>query len=111
MFIVFFFPETSGKTVSRCPQRGISRHILANAREILHRRMVRLRASTKNPHLKTQAEIEAADMTGAKIASIILWRPVVLFWEPTLLVYNTYLALIYGQSRGLAVQNQEGEKA
>lgn len=77
VFIVFFFPETSGKT-------------------ILHRRMVRLRASTKNPHLKTQAEIEAADMTGAKIASIILWRPVVLFWEPTLLVYNTYLALIYG---------------
>lgn len=66
--------------------------------QILHRRMLRLRTATGNPDLKTQAEIEAADITGAKIASMLLWRPLVLFWEPTLLVYNTYLALIYGWS-------------
>ena len=66
--------------------------------QILHRRMVRLRAATANQDLKTKAAIEAADMTGAKIASMLLWRPIVLFWEPTLLVFNTYLALIYGQS-------------
>ena len=35
-------------------------------------------------------------MSGAKIAKMILWRPFVLFFEPILLVYNTYLALIYG---------------
>ncbi|CAD6580942.1 MAG: hypothetical protein TREMPRED_002874 [Tremellales sp. Tagirdzhanova-0007] len=77
IFILLCFPETSGKT-------------------ILHRRMIRLRSATANKDLKTKAAIEAADMTGAKIASMLLWRPIVLFWEPTLLVFNTYLALIYG---------------
>jgi len=70
---------------------------VADDSQILHRRMVRIRARTENPDLKTQAEIEAADMTGTKIASMILYRPLVLFWEPILLVYNTYLALIYGE--------------
>jgi len=77
VLIVLFFPETSGKT-------------------ILHRRMKRLQKSTGNPNLKTQAEIDGTEKSGGAIAKEILWRPFVLFFEPILLVYNIYLALIYG---------------
>ncbi len=71
-------------------------HVRLILEQILYRRMVRLRKATGNPDLKTQALIESANMTGGKLATMLLWRPLVLFWEPTLLVYNTYLALIYG---------------
>ncbi|WVQ97280.1 hypothetical protein IAU59_004391 [Kwoniella sp. CBS 9459] len=77
VFIVIFFPETSGKN-------------------ILHRRMLRLRKATGNQDLKTQAMIDSADRSPTKVASEILIRPFVLFFDPILLVYNTYLALIYG---------------
>ena len=59
--------------------------------------MYRLRKETGHDRFKTQAAIDSADMTPIKIMSMILWRPVVLLFEPTLLVYNTYLALIYGE--------------
>ena len=60
--------------------------------------MRRLRSETGHDRYVTQAQIDSKDMTPAKIMSQILWRPVVLCFEPTLLVYNTYLALIYGKS-------------
>ncbi|KAK1925413.1 MFS general substrate transporter [Papiliotrema laurentii] len=74
---VIFFPETSGKT-------------------ILHHRAARLRRLTGNTKLRTQAEIEAHDRSPSSVVKEVLWRPFELFFEPTLLVYNTYLALIYG---------------
>ncbi|KAK4689526.1 MFS transporter, DHA1 family, multidrug resistance protein, partial [Tremellales sp. Uapishka_1] len=77
VFLFFFFPETSGKN-------------------ILHRRMVRIRRATGNQDLKTQAEIDSADMTAGKIAQMILIRPFQLLFEPILLIFNIYLALIYG---------------
>lgn len=58
--------------------------------------MIRLRRATGNQDLKTQAEIDSSDRTPTAIASEILYRPFVLFFEPILLIYNTYLALIYG---------------
>ena len=64
--------------------------------QILHRRMVRLRQMTGNTNLKTQAMLDSKDVSGAALAKEILWRPMVLMFEPTLLVFNIYLALIYG---------------
>jgi len=58
--------------------------------------MVRLRKATGNNNLKTQAEIDVADRTAGDIVKETLWRPFAMFFEPTLLVYNAYLALIYG---------------
>ncbi|WVR06123.1 hypothetical protein IAU60_003153 [Kwoniella sp. DSM 27419] len=77
IFIAIFFPETSGDN-------------------ILHRRMLRLQRATGNKELKTQAMIDSADRSPGKIASEILVRPFQLFFDPILLVYNTYLGLIYG---------------
>lgn len=59
--------------------------------------MMRLRKATGNQDLKTQGEIDNEGRTGGDIAKEILWRPFQLFFEPILLVYNTYLALIYGE--------------
>lgn len=42
--------------------------------------------------------IDTAHLSAADLAQEYLWRPMVLFFEPILLVYNTYLALIYGLS-------------
>ncbi|WRT64422.1 uncharacterized protein IL334_001354 [Kwoniella shivajii] len=77
IMIIIFFPETSSKN-------------------ILHRRMLRLRKATGNNDLKTQAMIDSADSSPSKMAIDILWRPFVMFFDPILLIYNTYLALIYG---------------
>ncbi|WWC58885.1 uncharacterized protein I303_101430 [Kwoniella dejecticola CBS 10117] len=77
VMIIIFFPETSSKN-------------------ILHRRMVRLRKVTGNNELKTQAMIDSSHLSGGQIISETLFRPFVLFFDPILLVYNTYLALIYG---------------
>ena len=60
---------------------------------------MRLRNLTGNQELKTQAMIDSAHLSAGDLASEYLWRPFVLFFEPILLVYNTYLALIYGTSR------------
>ena len=80
IFLIAFFPETSSRT-------------------ILYRRTMRLRKLTGNQELKSQAMIDSAHLSAGDLASEYLWRPFVLFFEPILLVYNTYLALIYGMSR------------
>jgi hypothetical protein len=51
---------------------------------------------TGNQELKSQAMIDSDHLSAGDLASEYLWRPFVLFFEPILLVYNTYLALIYG---------------
>ena len=40
--------------------------------------------------------IDTAHLSAGDLAQEYIWRPMVLFFEPILLVYNTYLALIYG---------------
>jgi len=60
--------------------------------------MVRLRKLTGNNNLKTQAEIEEAGRTAGDIIKETLWRPFAMCFEPTLLIFNTYSALIYGTS-------------
>jgi hypothetical protein len=52
--------------------------------------MVRLRKNAGIQHVATQTEIDAADMTGATAAEMILWQwlPIVLFCEPILLVFK-----------------------
>ncbi|OCF54365.1 hypothetical protein L486_08279 [Kwoniella mangroviensis CBS 10435] len=77
LLICIFFPETSGKN-------------------ILHRRMLRLRRITGNNDLKTQAMIYSSHLSGGRVVYEALIKPFVLFFDPILLVYNTYLALIYG---------------
>ncbi|WWC66124.1 uncharacterized protein I206_100024 [Kwoniella pini CBS 10737] len=77
VLVLIFFPETSSKN-------------------ILHRRMVRLRRITGNEELKTQAMIDSSHLSGGQIISETLLRPFILFFDPILLIYNTYLALIYG---------------
>jgi hypothetical protein len=57
---------------------------------------MRLRELTGNQQLKSQAMIDSEHLSAGDLASEYLWRPFVLFFEPILLVYNTYLALIYG---------------
>jgi len=79
VFLFAFFPETSSRT-------------------ILYRRVMRLRKLTGNQELKSQAMIDTAHLSAGDLAQEYLWRPMVLFFEPILLVYNTYLALIYGTS-------------
>jgi DHA1 family multidrug resistance protein-like MFS transporter len=79
VFLTAFFPETSSRT-------------------ILYRRVMRLRKLTGNQELKSQAMIDTAHLSAGDLAQEYLWRPMVLFFEPILLVYNTYLALIYGMS-------------
>ncbi|WWC99974.1 hypothetical protein V866_006883 [Kwoniella sp. B9012] len=77
VLICIFFPETSGKN-------------------ILHRRMLRLRRITGNNDLKTQAMIDSSHLSGGRVVYEALIKPFVLFFDPILLVYNSYLALIYG---------------
>ena len=98
ILIIFCFPETSSKNVSYETISSEGCSFCLGVWQILHRRMYRLRKESGHDRYVTQAQIDSADMTPAKIMSMILWRPVVLLFEPTLLVYNTYLALIYGQS-------------
>ncbi|WWD17614.1 hypothetical protein CI109_102055 [Kwoniella shandongensis] len=72
-----FLPETSGKN-------------------ILHRRMLRLRKVTGNKDLKTQAMIDTAHITPGQVIKDTLLRPFVLLFDPILLVLNLYISLIYG---------------
>ncbi|EKM60762.1 uncharacterized protein PHACADRAFT_203915 [Phanerochaete carnosa HHB-10118-sp] len=68
-----------------------------SSQAILYRRAVRLRRLTGNPDLKTQAEIEAANMTMNEVAMMTLVRPFLLgFREPIVIFWNFYLGMIYG---------------
>lgn len=60
--------------------------------------MKRLRKVTGNKDLVSQAQIDAKDTKPTQLAYDTLVRPIVLFKEPILLVFNIYLALIYGLS-------------
>ncbi|KAI0312939.1 major facilitator superfamily domain-containing protein, partial [Amylostereum chailletii] len=75
--LFFFFPETS-------------------AANILYRRAKRLRKATGNPILRSQSEIDAANMTPRDVVADALVRPLTLnFQEPIVLVLNLYIGLIY----------------
>ncbi|KAI0061940.1 MFS general substrate transporter, partial [Artomyces pyxidatus] len=75
--LLFFYPETS-------------------ASNILYRRAARLREATGNPNLKSQGDIDAANMTARDLAAEMLVRPLVLnFQEPIVLALNIYIGLIY----------------
>ena len=78
LLITVCLPETSWKT-------------------ILYRRTMRLRRLTGNQELKCQAMKAAEQQTSADMVQEYLIRPVVLCKEPTILIYNIYLALIYGK--------------
>ncbi|KAF2868490.1 benomyl/methotrexate resistance protein [Massariosphaeria phaeospora] len=76
--LFFFLPETSS----------------AN---ILLRRAQRLRARTGNAHLKSQSEIDQADLTPRAIAAEALFRPFQLIaLDPSIAFTAAYTALIYG---------------
>ncbi|EKM61877.1 uncharacterized protein PHACADRAFT_84680 [Phanerochaete carnosa HHB-10118-sp] len=78
VFLVFTMPETS-------PQA------------ILYSRAVRLRKLTGKSNLKSQAEIEAENMTMKEVAMMTLIRPFYLgFREPVLLFWNLYIGMAYG---------------
>ncbi|KAJ3558924.1 hypothetical protein NM688_g648 [Phlebia brevispora] len=78
VFLAFFMPETSSQA-------------------ILYRRAVRLRRLTGNQQLRSQGEIDAAQMTMGDIAMLTLIRPFLLgFTEPIVAFWNVYIALVYG---------------
>ncbi|KAH9056459.1 hypothetical protein EDB87DRAFT_1687457 [Lactarius vividus] len=72
-----YFPETS-------------------AANILRRRARRLRKATGNPSVKSASEMAAAAITPRDVAEDVLVYPFALnFQEPTVLILNVYVALIY----------------
>ena len=65
---------------------------------ILYRRAVRLRRLTGNCNLRSQGEIDGAEMTMGEIAQMTLVRPFVLtLREPIVFFLNLYVALAYGE--------------
>lgn len=95
VFLAIFFPETSGPTVS--PSFSHNEPGSSRRDKILHKRMKRLRKATGNKDLVSQAQLDAKDTKPSQLAYDTLVRPIVLFREPILLVFNLYLALIYGE--------------
>jgi DHA1 family multidrug resistance protein-like MFS transporter len=78
LILFFFLPETSS----------------AN---ILLRRAQRLRKVTGNPHLKSQSEIDQANLTPRAIAVEALWRPFqLMLLDPSIAFTAVYTAIIYG---------------
>lgn len=77
-FIVlsFTFPETSAAT-------------------ILLRRARRLRKLTGNDKLRSQSEIDQADISPTALMSQALIRPFVLLLEPAVFMVDLYIALVY----------------
>lgn len=76
--LFFFLPETSSAT-------------------ILLRRAQRLRALTGNNNLKSQSEIDQANLTASAIASEALWRPFqLMLLDPSIAFTAVYTAIIYG---------------
>lgn len=67
-----------------------------NAANILYRRAKRLRMATGNSRLKSQSEIDAAEVT-VKDHLVVLGRAFALtFTEPTVFFADLYCALLYG---------------
>ena len=64
---------------------------------ILLRRAVRLRKLTGNPHLKSQSEIEQAEMSAKDTAIFYLWKPwQITALDPAVLFTSVYISLVYG---------------
>lgn len=74
--LFFFFGETSAPT-------------------ILLRRAQRLRKLTGNNKLRSQSEIDQAELSTAELAKSTLVRPFRLFLEPIVLAIDVYIALAY----------------
>ena len=76
--LFFFLPETSSSN-------------------IIYRRTQRIRKILNDPtrKVKCQPEIEAASLSGAEIAKMLLVRPFTMNAEPILLALNMYIALVY----------------
>ena len=79
VWIAFLFlPETSGPN-------------------ILLRRAQRLRKATGDSRLKSQSEIDQANLNPREVAVEALWRPIVLMLlDPAIAFTAVYVALIYG---------------
>jgi len=76
--LFFFLPETSS----------------AN---ILLRRAQRLRKLTGDQHLKSQSEIDQANLTPRQVAVEALWRPFqLIIMDPSIAFTAVYTAIIYG---------------
>lgn len=61
---------------------------------ILLRRARRLRKLTGNPNLRSQSEIDEANMSSREIAYDSLVRPFILAMEPAVLFFNLYIGLV-----------------
>lgn len=58
---------------------------------------MRLRRLTGNQALRTQSEIDSAELSVAEIAQMTLVRPFVLtLREPIVFFWNAYIGLVYG---------------
>ncbi|EMD67587.1 hypothetical protein GGP41_007461 [Bipolaris sorokiniana] len=76
--LFFFLPETSSAT-------------------ILLRRAQRLRLLTGNDKLKSQSEIDQANLTPRAIATEALWRPFeLMLLDPSIAFTAVYTAIVYG---------------
>ncbi|KIW04605.1 uncharacterized protein PV09_04353 [Verruconis gallopava] len=78
VIFIFFYPETS-------------------ADNILRRRAERLRKLTGNPNIKSQSEINQAQMNAREVAYDALIKPVeIMLKDPAVAFTNLYTALTYG---------------
>lgn len=68
-----------------------------SAQNILLRRAVRLRKLTGNTHLKSQSEIDQAEMSAKDTAIFYLWKPwQITVLDPAVLFTSVYTSLVYG---------------
>lgn len=68
-----------------------------SAQNILLRRAVRLRKITGNHHLKSQSEIDQAEMSTKDTAIFYLWKPwQITALDPAVLFTSVYTSLVYG---------------
>lgn len=73
----FMMPETYDKT-------------------LLTRKAKRLRKLTGNDRIKSEGEIENANLSGRELAIDTLWRPMeITMIEPVVLLFNLYISLVY----------------
>ncbi|KAK1225853.1 hypothetical protein PQX77_011196 [Marasmius sp. AFHP31] len=75
-FLSIFLPETYGPT-------------------ILLKRARRLRKLTGNPHLRSQSELDQANMSKREVAFEALVRPILLTTDPAVLFSNIFIGLVY----------------
>ncbi|KAJ8091808.1 hypothetical protein PM082_021044 [Marasmius tenuissimus] len=65
------------------------------AANILLKRARRLRKLTGNPHLRSQSELDQANLSKKEVAFEALVRPIMLITEPAVLFSNLYIGLVY----------------